>query len=159
MLITMGHTAELISTIKTLVTILWVHTIMTRNAISMSDNEKWWLHNNTKTKQPKTNLTKHTKKQKQGDLFPKQLWMVLATVIMAVTVGHIIELIFILRTLEVILWVHAIDRPTVIKFKGPCCWLQCFYWIENGVLLKRFQSRDIQFKSKEFDVKLHSLDC
>lgn len=69
----------------------------------------------------------------------------LATVIMADTVGHTTELIFILRTLEVILWVHANDRPTVINIKGPCCKLQCFYWMENGVLLKEFQSRDIQF--------------
>lgn len=37
-----------------------------------------------------------------------------------------------LKTLETILWVHIIYKPTILDIQGPCCRLQYFYWFENS---------------------------
>ena len=50
---------------------------------------------------------------------------------------HTIELVYTLKnTLRLILCVHSIYQP-----RGPNWSLDCFYWIENSVHFKDFQSR------------------
>jgi hypothetical protein len=46
-----------------------------------------------------------------------------ATLIMVHIVGHTIELIFTLKIVGLILWMHTNDQPTICNNRGPYCML------------------------------------
>lgn len=76
------------------------------------------------------------------------------------TMGHSIQLVSTLKTLGKYCGRTFFYHPTLLSIEGPRCRLQYFYWSENNVYLKDFQSRGMKwYITRAWQVKpwLHSI--